>query len=200
MNVVTPPTALLSQPTAPLFPPPPPRRMSEAEYLSLDTNRLVEYIDGFAEELPVATDPHQAISGELYDSLKAFVRTRRLGTVRYAPVPVRVEGVRYREPDVMYLSMANEHRRHEQYWIGADLVMEVVSEDRRRDLADKRTDYARAGIPEYWIVDPLNHQITVLTLAGGTYVEAGVYAAGRRAASVLLAGFDVAVDDVFAAD
>jgi Uma2 family endonuclease len=45
----------------------------------------------------------------------------------------------------------------DEYWEGADLVMEVVSshdEDRRRDLVVKREEYARAGIAEYWIVDP----------------------------------------------
>lgn len=198
MSAVTSPPRPPPMPAVPLPPPPPPpRRMTEAEYLSLDTPRLVEYLDGFAEELPVATDPHQAMSSEFYDYLKAFVRRRRLGTVRYAPLPVRVEGVRYREPDVMFMSAANDARRHVQYWVGADLVMEVVSEDRRRDLADKRLDYAAAGIPEYWIVDPLLRTITVLTLAGDAYAEAGVYAAGGTAASVLLAGFAMAVDDVF---
>ena len=47
--------------------------------------------------------------------------------------------------------------------------MEVVSsgdEDRRRDLKTKRDEYALAGIPEYWIVDPELDQITVLTLDG----------------------------------
>lgn len=49
------------------------------------------------------------------------------------------------------------------------LVMEVVSggpQDRKRDLVIKRAEYAAAGIPEYWIVDPESRRITVLTLVG----------------------------------
>ena len=52
--------------------------------------------------------------------------------------------------------MLAEHadRMAEEYWRGADLVMEVVSggeDDRRRDLETKVAEYARARIPEYWI-------------------------------------------------
>ena len=54
---------------------------------------------------------------------------------------------------------------------GADLAIEVVSEGaeaRERDLETKRAEYARAGISEYWIVDPQESRITVLTLDGQT--------------------------------
>ena len=181
-----------------LFPPVPPRPMTESEYLRLDTPRLVEFIDGVAEEFPPGTESHQGTAGEVAFALSAWVRPRGLGRPLFAPLPVRVAAGRYREPDVLFMLTANYGRRHERFWDGADLVMEVVSEDRRqRDLVDKRADYAAAGIPEYWIIDPLYRTITVLTLAGGTYAEAGAYAAGQRAPSVLLNGFEVSVDDVF---
>jgi Uma2 family endonuclease len=78
--------------------------------------------------------------------------------------------------------------------------MEVVSADKSgRDLVEKRAEYAAAGIPEYWIVNPLHCTITVLTLEGVTYREHGVFAPGARATSVLLAGFAVDVRAAFAA-
>ena len=61
----------------------------------------------------------------------------------------------------------------------------------------KRADYAEAGIPEYWIVDPRNETITVLALEGNGYVEHGVCARGDTATSRLLAGFTVDVTAVF---
>ena len=79
---------------------------------------------------------------------------------------------------------------------GADLVMEVVSagdEARRRDLTQKREEYAQAGIPEYWIVDPELGQITVLTLEDQIYVVHGEFKRGDRATSKLLPGFAVDV-------
>jgi Uma2 family endonuclease len=53
-----------------------------------------------------------------------------------------------------------------KYADGADLVIEVLSKDRDRDLQMKRLEYAQAGIPEYWIGDPRDQRITVLRLAG----------------------------------
>jgi len=72
-------------------------------------------------------------------------------------------------------------------------------ENRKRDLETKRNDYAAAGIPEYWIIDPEERQITVLILQGKEYREHGVFGSGTDASSVLLPGFAVAVDAVFAA-
>jgi Uma2 family endonuclease len=64
---------------------------------------------------------------------------------------------------------------------------------------EKPLDYAEGGIPEYWIVNPIDETITVLTLAGDAYVTHGVFRRGERAASQLLAGFSVSVDEVFGA-
>ena len=77
----------------------------------------------------------------------------------------------------------------------ADAVGEVVSEsDPGRDRETKRDEYARAHIPEYWIVDPGEATVTVLTLDGEHYPEHGVFGRGERARSALLAGFAVDVD------
>ena len=65
-----------------------------------------------------------------------------------------------------------------------------------RDLVQKRREYAEAGIPEYWIVDPSTAQMTVLHLEGTAYVEHGVFPRGAQATSVLLNDFSVAVDSV----
>jgi Uma2 family endonuclease len=78
--------------------------------------------------------------------------------------------------------------------------MEVVSdgtENRQRDLEIKREEYAQAGIAEYWIVDPQEQTVTVLTLGGTAYREHGVFQHGQQATSVLLPGFAVGVTDVF---
>jgi Uma2 family endonuclease len=59
------------------------------------------------------------------------------------------------------------------------LVVEVLSPSNRgRDLVLKRHYYAAGGIPHYWIVDPLAHTLTVLTLDGDAYREERIVAAG----------------------
>ena len=83
-----------------------------------------------------------------------------------APLRLRLWREKIREPDLLFLADANDPRRQDAYWTGADLVIEVVSrDDPQRDLVTKRSEYAQAGIPEYWIVDPQTATITVLRLA-----------------------------------
>ena len=173
---------------------------SVEEYLQMAnrTNRLVEFSEGRIEVLAMPTMTHQEIVEFLFERLKAFVVAGRLGKVMFAGIRVMLWEDKYREPDVLFMLARHADRMSEQFWDGADLVMEVVSEDRRRDLELKRSEYARAGIPEYWIVDPRDRLITVLVLDGDTYAVHGEFKAGEHATSRLMDGFSVAVDEAFA--
>lgn len=78
-----------------------------------------------------------------------------------------------------------------------DHSIEVVSrDDPQRDLVTKRNEYAQAGIPEYWIVDPQTETITVLRLDDARYVEHGVFGRGEVATSAHYAGLQAPVGDV----
>jgi len=176
---------------------------SEDDYLWLTdhTRCLVELTDGHVEVLPMPTDAHQRIVLFLYRALYAFLAARRFGIVLVAPLRLRLRTGRYREPDLLLLLSANDSRRRNRYWTGADLVLEVVSpDDPKRDLVRKRREYARAGILEYWIINPATEQILVLRLAGTAYVEHGIFTRGTQATSVLLDGFTVAVAAVLDAE
>ncbi len=174
-------------------------RWSEADYLWLTdcTNRLVEWTDGCIEVLPLPTDAHQSIAAHLYEVLRDFVREYG-GKVLFAPLRLRIREGKFREPDLVLVRDARDARRQNRFWLGADLVVEIVSPDEpKRDLVDKRRDYAEAGIPEYWIVDPRTETVTVLALRGAAYVEHGVFNRGAQAHSRLLDGLTVDVGAVF---
>lgn len=171
---------------------------SDEEYLWLTdhTNRLIEFTDGHIEELPMPTDTHQAILAFFYDLFCDYIRPR--GVVRFASLRLRIREGKFREPHLLLLRDRSDPRRQDRFWLGADLVVEVVSADcPQRDLVAKRTDYAEVGIPEYWIADPRNATIRVLALESETYVEHGVFARGDTATSRLLDGFAVDVGAVF---
>jgi Uma2 family endonuclease len=173
---------------------------SEQEYLDLKGNRLIEFSNGIVEVLTMPTEAHQFIVLFLSDLLRAFIRSAKLGKVLIAPFRIRLWGAKYRQPDIMFMRTENNARTSNEFWDGADLVMEVVSEDdRRRDLETKRFEYARAGISEYWIIDPQYRRVTVLKLDGQRYVVHGEFGEGASATSALLLGFTVAVAEVFAA-
>jgi Uma2 family endonuclease len=175
---------------------------TEEQYLRLtdQTNRFIEFTEGAVEVLPMPTRKHQAISRFLFLAFLAFVQPLG-GTVFYAPLRVRVAPGRFREPDLVLLLEVNDPRNQNAFWLGADLVVEIVSPDNvERDTVIKRADYAEAGIPEYWIVNPEEETITVLKLEGGAYMVHGVFGRGETASSGLLTGFIMGVDAVFDAE
>ena len=169
------------------------------QYLKLtdQTNRLIEFAAGYVEVLPMPTRRHQVILALLYELFVGFLRPRG-GKVLFAPLRLQVRPSMYREPDLLLLLDANDPRNQNAFWLGADLVIEIVSpDDPERDIRVKRADYAEAGIPEYWIVNPLDETITVLLLDGDAYTEHGIFHRSQSATSALLDGFVVQVDEVF---
>lgn len=172
---------------------------SEQEYLALNTSRLVEFSHGRLEVLPVPTDRHQAIVAFLFTAFLGVIQQIG-GAIRFAPLRLRLWPGKFCEPDIMILRRADDPRRQELYWTGADLVVEVISEDDpERDLVTKRREYAEAGIPEYWLVDPRDETIAVLRLEGTSYMLHGQFGAGNSATSATLPALRVSVSAVFAA-
>jgi Uma2 family endonuclease len=174
---------------------------SERDYLALNTNHLVEFSNGVVEFLRMPTMYHQLIVTALYRLLHSFVSTNKLGTVLVAAFKVRLWEGKFREPDVLFMKREHASRMSQQYWEGADLVMEVVSpDDPSRDLEIKREEYALAGVPEYWIIEPDLGKITILTLSGTTYAVHGEFYRGDQATSKLLPGFAVDVTSALATE
>jgi Uma2 family endonuclease len=174
---------------------------SEDEYLALPGNRLMELSNGYLEVLPIPITSHQVLVAYLYGVLSTHVSQCYLGKVLLAPLRVRLWPGKFREPDLVFMLKKHFRRMGEEFWDRADLVMEVVSgdpEDRHRDLVTKRREYARARIPEYWIVDPQKETITVLRLSARRYIVHGLFKKGSQAGSHLLPGFHVDVTAAFA--
>jgi Uma2 family endonuclease len=174
---------------------------SEEEYLSLESNHLIEFSQGHLEFLSMPTQSHQIIVLHLYRLLLAYVEKHNLGMVLIAPLRIKLWDGKFREPNIVFMKQENADRRGEKFWEGADLVVEVVSgsaEDRERDLTTKRQEYAEAGIPEYWIVDPKTAVVHVLVLANNEYLLHGRFETGQTATSVLLPGFVADVEPIFA--
>ena len=170
---------------------------SQEDYFALDVGRHVEYNAGYLEFQPMPDALHQAIVLFLVNALRAL---HRAGRALMAPFPVRLAEQKFREPDVVFMLGSHAHRQHDTYWDGADLVMEVVSDsNRKHDLVTKRAEYERAGIAEYWIVDPAQGSIAVLAIEAGAYQVCGQYVAGQTARSKLLEGLAISVDEVLAA-
>ena len=88
-------------------------------------------------------------------------------------------------PDLVFVAREHQDILGEANIEGSpDLVVEIVSPStRRNDLLTKRALYARIGVCEYWLVEPVTQTVTVLALEAGRYIARGVYVGARQAAS-----------------
>lgn len=173
---------------------------TDEQYVRLTnrTNRLVELVDSRLEALPMPTDEHQGLSLWLVDALRAAVGPN--GVVRTAPLRLQIRPGLFREPDLLALRDAANPCRRNDFWRGADLVIEIVSsDDPDRDYRDKRADYATANVPEYWIVDPIVRRLTVLRLGEAGYLTHAEAGPDGQVASVEVPGLVVDVAVLFAA-
>ena len=169
------------------------------QFLELDLDRT-ELVDGCLEFLPMGDVFHQEIVLFLVNLLRGVLSPGDRGKVMFAPFKVRTFGKNFREPDVVVLLRENYARWSRGSWNGADLAIEIVSEDDpQRDYDTKRAAYAAAGFREYWIVDPIQRLILLLTLDGDAYREVGTYRPGDSFVSPLIDGLSVDVAAVFAA-
>ena len=78
-----------------------------------------------------------------------------------------------------------------------DIVVEILSGDRNRDLIRKRQIYAEAGVAEYWPIDPRNDTVTQLELRGGVYVERAVLGPGDVLTTSLLPELAIPLSEIF---
>ena len=175
---------------------------SEEDFLKFHSNRMAELVDGRLEILPMPTWLHQLILEFLFDRIRDHLRESKAGgKVLMAPLPTRLFARTIREPDLLYVRPENFPEDVRGYPERIDLAIEIVSsgaDARQRDYVDKRTDYAEAGIPEYWIVDPETTLVTVFTLNGTEYQVAQECHPGDVARSVLLSGLEISVNQIWA--
>jgi Uma2 family endonuclease len=176
---------------------------SEERYLELtdQAKRRIEFTDGRLEFLPMPTEIHEAIVQFLLFALLPFVEKKKLGKVYSNGIRLRIRPRKVRLPDIIFLHKDHFHARHNRVWDGADLVMEVVSDDpkdHKRDYEQKLVDYAEAKIAEYWIVDPHEQCVIVHRLESDRYAVHGRFTRGEQATSSLLAGFRIEVTALFA--
>ena len=162
-----------------------------------ETNSPTELWDGEIVMGAAPTPKHQATVGELYNAIRNFVKTNKLGKVYPAPIDVVFSAHRVVQPDIVFVSNANQSIIQDAIRGVPDLVVEIISTGSwRRDTIDKRALYEQFGVQEYWIVDPDAGAIEVLTLKHNAYQVLGRFTKSQSAHSELLKGFKIRVNEI----
>ena len=131
-----------------------------------------EWVDGKVIFMSPVSRKHQEISRFLTHLIGLFVETRQLGTLLTAPYAMRLDHrPSAREPDLLFVRTQNFNRLKNTYLDGpADLVVEIISpESIGRDRGEKFAEYEQAGIPEYWLIDPIREQAEFYVLENARY-------------------------------
>ena len=101
-------------------------------------------------------------------------------------------------PDLIIVLRERETILTDRMVVGRpDIVVEVLSDNRNRDLVFKRQIYAEAGVREYWPIDPRSDTVTQLELHDGAYVERTVLNVDDVLTTPLLPGLSIPLADIF---
>lgn len=184
-------------------------RMSFEDYLTYDdgTDNRYKWVDGVLLEMPTESEFNAWLSFalQLYLIHSGLVRPRL--THRYScelEVPVlQPKQPRNRFPDLVILRPEHIALTQKRLTIRLEmpapvLAVEVVSPGQTnhdRDYEDKRAQYQARGIPEYWLIDPNQQTVMVLTLREDTYQET-IFKGGDRIMSPAFPGFSLTAEQV----
>ena len=174
-------------------------KFTYTDYLLLPEGDRRELIEGDFYMVPSPSFRHQSISRDISTPLWDYVRTNGLGVVVWAPMDVGLTQESVVQPDILFISNERREIITDNNISGApDLVVEILSPstaDRDREL--KLRLYARHGVREYWIVDPDERTVQVMSLGTGGYDAARTYMSGQLSSS-LLPGLNITVGEIFA--
>lgn len=169
-----------------------------------DDGRRYEIIEGVLYVIAAPNFDHQYTVTRLLVHLDNLVTEHHLGVVLVAPFEIHLPDIaRPVQPDVLFITAERAPRPGAADFTGApDLIVEVLSQSTARtDRLVKFGAYERAGVREYWLVDPRTHSVEVYSLSEeGTYEMAGQYTPGETVASTVLSDFALPVDDLFVAE
>ncbi|HKG28786.1 MAG TPA: Uma2 family endonuclease [Thermomicrobiales bacterium] len=164
-----------------------------------DDGRRYEIIEGDLYEMPSPTSVHAATNINLIALLLPLVAKFR-GRLFTAPLDVFIPGGDPVQPDVLVVLPDGKARVELRGVEGPpDLVIEVVSPSNRgRDLLTERSLYARAGVREYWLVDPEARTIEILALDRDAFHLAVAASGDETPVSPLLGQLPIKANELFA--
>jgi Uma2 family endonuclease len=142
---------------------------------------------------------HRVVARNVFRLLDGFVRRQPIGEVYFAPVDVYLSDTTVVQPDVLFISAASRGLLvDEGIRGGPDLVVEIVSPGNAQlDLRRKRPLYARHGVKEWWLVDPVLEQIHRYDFAVDVAKPVRIVDGGETFETTLLPGLVVGAIKVF---
>ena len=174
-------------------------KLTYEDYRRTPEDERYELIEG---ELILAAAPnmaHQRSQRKLGWRMASTVETEELGEVFFSPCDVVLSEHTTLQPDLIFVSKENEAVLTDANIQGApDLVVEIISPSSTgRDWVTKRDLYARYGVKEYWLIDPVNRTLWVMRLRNGYLELSDTLYEGDTLTDSIIEGFSVSLSDIF---
>ena len=178
----------------------PGKHYTYADYYTWDDGKRYELIDGTAYLMePAPLWGHQDTSAELLYQFKRYIEGT-FGKAFHAPFDVRLNFDKgddtVLQPDIIVFR--DRSKLHGTGCLGApDMVIEILSPSTAgRDKVAKFNQYLKAGVPEYWIVDPDERTVQVCILNPGGY-DVKTYREADAVSVHILEGCVIRLAEVF---
>lgn len=173
-----------------------------ADYLSWRFTERVELLWGKVFKMsPAPTTNHQWVSSILHREISNYLKKSPC-VVFHAPFDVYLniqdaQSDSVVQPDIVVL--CDKNKLDDKGCQGApDLVVEILSpSSAKKDMKYKLKLYEEAGVPEYWVVDPVNCLIQVFTLEDGKYKLHYPLTYEDNIQSKVIDGLTLALADIF---
>lgn len=143
-----------------------------------DDGRIHELIGGDHYVAPAPGTRHQRISRHVQHQLMDQLEMTGKAEVYNAPTDIHLTQIDVVQPDLVVIDLARKHIISPKKVNGPpELVVEILSDSTsKRDVTLKKDLYQRAGVPEYWVIDPDRNEVTAYKLSeSGTYERAGTF-------------------------
>jgi len=165
-----------------------------------DDGRRYELYDGEVIVVPSPFPRHQRVAMHVGEVLEEYERTHG-GTTFDIPIDIVFTEHDVVQSDVVYFRQ--ERRQLIRDWeatrAAPDLAIEVLSRSTEaRDRGRKMQLLARFGVPEYWIVDPLNNTLEIYILSDAAYNLVASHREGDSVISPTLPSLSFSAARVFA--
>ena len=134
--------------------------ISSEDYLEHYAAHFCEWVEGYVIKMSPIHVKHFIITDYLARLFHPYLRVTKVGVYRAAPFVMEMPSGKKREPDLQTILKENYDRLKPTLVAGAaDICIEVMSPGTEAvDRGDKFTEYEKAGVCEYWMLDPMREE------------------------------------------
>lgn len=170
--------------------------------ISENNDERYEYIDGEIYLLASPKPAHQHVQKNIFSSFIRWFEQKECQPY-VAPFDIILsrsgKDTNVVQPDIMIICNLKEYLDGQGNYTGIpSLVVEILSPNSiKKDLVRKLDLYMSSGIKEYWIVNPMNRQITIYQFDSKNIVQTYTYSSGDIAKSFEYEGLEVSLNNLF---